>query len=216
MIRVNLLPPERRRPEKTPLPRFMLVLVAAALTTGVIVALAFIFLNIYDVGNEIDDIEKNKAGLASQVAEHDKLDKIVGAVDQKETAIKDLTKRNVMWSDVLDYLWTILDAEKSLYIMDFRTLDENQARGFLRGPGGRPLPRDQAPGFGLQLEVRIFGLDTTRMTALRAALANHKELQKVLPLMNPKPTIVYNETGTDGPQMEFTLVLLGKPGSPRP
>lgn len=211
MIRVNLLPLDRRRPEKTPLPRFLLVVLAAALTTCVLVAVAFTFVQMMNVNKDIDQLKTEEANLTASVNEYERVNKIVEAVVQKDDMIQKLEKRTVVWSDVLDDVWTVLDAEKSLYILDISMLDENQARGFILGPGGRPLPKGQAPPFGLKIEVRIFSLDTTRLTALRAALSKHEDIAKVLPLMNPKPTIVYSTSGTF-PQMEFTLVLLAKPG----
>lgn len=216
MIRVNLLPPDRRRPEKTPLPSFLLVLVAAALATGVLVILAFIGVNIMNVGKDIKDHDQQIAGLQGAVDEWKQLNEEVGAAEKREKTIKDLSKRPVVWSEVLDHVWSILDAEKSLFITDLRMLDEAQARGYALGPGGRPLPRGQSPEYGLLMEVRIFGHDTTRMTNLRAAFAGKKEIHDVLPLMNAKPTILYKIDSTDGPQMEFTLVLLAKAGPKTP
>lgn len=206
MIKVNLLPEELRRPPHTPRGRFLLIIVAAAMTAGMIAYLGSVGLMILSTGEELTAVKKNIDEMKPAVAEYDALNKQIVDVAERQKLSEDLRKRGVHWSVVLDHLWDILDNEKALYVTALAVLDSQRAKSLLKGPSSK----SDVPPFGLLLTVRILSHDTNRVTALRAALAADEKVREAMPVINYVPEIVY--VVKDGiPQMEFNIAMIARP-----
>lgn len=206
MIKVNLLVGPLVRPRHTPKGRFAMIVVAAALTAGVLAYLGSIWLMIMGEDEKLASIKSNMEKMKGDAAVYDDLFKQVSAVTDRQKLLETLSKRGVHWSVMLDHLWDILDGEKSLFITNLTVLDSQRAKGAIKGPSSK----SEVPPFGLQLTVRMLSHDTNKVTALRAALAADEKIREAMPTITPVQEIVY-AIKDNVPQMEFNLVLVAKP-----
>jgi hypothetical protein len=216
MIRINLLPPDRRRAERTPFSHYMLNLLAAVLLIIVVIVLGAQVYWYLNLSGEVDDYNKKITLIKVELdkAKYDQKQAEIDKVKAKERTVEQLSKRDVHWAKIFSTLWTVLDNEKALWITDLKVLNASQAKNLLRAPGGRVGPGGAAPPYGLTVKVSIFGHDGNRIVALREALRTHEYLSKFLPTINPNPQAVYPfKNGI--PVMEFDVTLAGAvPPSP--
>ena len=217
MIRVNLLPPERRRPERTPLPRLLLILTAVALTAIVAGVVGLAVFRWLGVKGEIEGLQKEKAVMQENVAKHAKLTAEIDLVKRMENEVKKLASRDIKWWMILDEIWTILDAEPAVWIKDFKIADESKAKGLVRqvsaGGAASPRVRGLGPPYGVEIKLEMFSHDDERMTNIRDQLAANKYLKEKLPQINAVATYINKEK--DGVKTkEFTIVMLAEAKAP--
>lgn len=217
MIRVNLLPPERRRPERTPLPRLLLILTAVALTAIVAGVVGLAFFRWLGVKGEIEGLQNQKADLQEGAAKHAKLTAEVKLVKKMENEVKKLENRDIKWWMILDEIWKILDEEPAVWMKDFKIADASKAKGLVKqmSAGGAASSRGRGPSppYGVEIKLEMFSHDDERMTNIRDQLAANKYLKEKLPQINALPTYINNEK--DGVKTkEFTIVMLAEPKAP--
>lgn len=214
MIRVNLLPPERRRPERTPLPRLLLILTAVALTAIVAGVVGLAVFRWLGVKGEIEGLQKEKAVMRDNVAKHAKLTAEINLVKKMEDQVKKLASRDVKWWKILDEIWMILDAEPAVWIKSFKIVDESKARGLVKqmsaSSGSSPRGRGPSPPYGVEVKLEMYGHDDERMTNIRDQLAANKYLKEKLPQINALATYI-NKMKDGVKTKEFTIVMLAKP-----
>jgi Tfp pilus assembly protein PilN len=202
VIRINLLPPEKRRPERTPLPRFLMILVAAATTAGVVMLILILLFRMWQLDGEIKTQNDLKQALAPIEKEYDAAEKEINEVKGREDLVKALEDRGVYWSEVINHLWTILDADKSVFITGITILDGQKAKSLIKGTSTQATYQ-----FGLQIGVKMLSDDTNQATDLRRTLNTDPYLAQYLPMIDPIQEIVY--TTKDGvPMMEFNIAMV--------
>lgn len=115
MIKINLLPIDRRRPERTPLPRFIAILAGTMFTLSFFVFIAYIYVVKYTgmvdafsaKQKMLQDMKKDNTDYAALKAEYDYLAESASALDQIEGT------RRLVWWKMLDKLCTIFDENKA-------------------------------------------------------------------------------------------------------
>lgn len=226
MIRINLLPPERRRPERTPLPRFVLILIGAGLATGIIVYLVLLGIKIGIENKTGSDLDTQLAKLRKDTSEYKEYKAEVDSIAAREKAIKALATRPVFWSEIVDALWTVINAQETMWVSEIAVMGEKKvgsiSRNLVKSSGSK---KAAGPPYGVRLKMNMYGDDIRSITKLRLALFENPLLRQYLPLMNPDPVYV-RTPGVDGaptvttfeivmiaPSPETATTTKGKPGS---
>src|ERR1043166_9173210 len=185
MIRINLLPAEKRKAERTPLPRLTLLMATAAAATLIIAYIALILIRIRNTNNEINDINGrlNSPQMKANLALFDKLTAEQADLTRKVTEIRDLTDRKMKapWWRAINALWDVINAHPRVWIDDIKALDERAIQGAVK----QADPDDKtAPPAGIQVRCHVSGDEVAEMTKFRTALKNNAVLKEWLTFIN--------------------------------
>jgi hypothetical protein len=179
MIRINLLPPERQRKERTPLPRFL------AMNAAIIICALLLIWDVY----QYRSIKQQTTVYNTQKENLDSLLKQVEPYDQmltEETKLNEWNKaameikntRSFFWWEKIDELWDVINSCRDIWITSLQALDG-------------PPPGRRA---GSQIEASIImncfaaGSSSDRMTNFRVKLKNHPGLKEIFNLgLNEPP-----------------------------
>ena len=182
MIRINLLPSEKRKAERTPLPHFFLILVnAAALLLFGAGIVYFTLIKIPAVEREITSNINLRKDLQPKVEEHDALQKELEALKQKVTQIDQLTHRNVEWWQAINALWDVIQENPKVWLDDIKMIDGKASAAELKkvDPASK-----EAPPFGLTARCHVSGDEVAVLTRFRTSLKNNPVLSKLMPGVN--------------------------------
>lgn len=187
MIRINLLPLEKRKPERTPLPRFVLIMAGAALATGIVLYLVTVYLDINSTQAEIDQTLTELATLKPDEAEYARVEAEKTA---REKMIKDLEQmemeRSVPWADIVDSLWDVVHQNPRIWLEDFKTLDQRSADTEIK----KANPRGGMTAlFGIAFKCGAAGSDVTTMAKFRKDLQTHPVLSQYFNAINTLPEL---------------------------
>jgi hypothetical protein len=181
MIKINLLPTEKRKAERTPLPRFLLIASTAAAFFILLFYNLFVLKMISDTQDDIARENKVLADLQPAVAEHDRLVAEETALKNKVKEIQSLINREVEYWRTINALWDVIHNNPRVWIDDIRVLDTRSAPGDLR----RIDPENKEPvAYGVTMRCHVAGEEITEMTKFRKALKEHPILQETLTLIN--------------------------------
>jgi Tfp pilus assembly protein PilN len=109
MITINMLPADLRPIERTPLPRFLTILIGAALAAvGVVFLVAMQFILIPRVRADITSKEEVLANLSQQAAEFQTLTDDLKSITQRENALQEIYKTRTIWWKKLDLLCDLI------------------------------------------------------------------------------------------------------------
>jgi cell division protein FtsB len=181
MIRINLLPTEKRKAERTPLPRFLLIASTAAAFFILLFYNLWVLKMISDVVDETKNQRNLLASLQPKVQEYERLLAEETALKNKVKEIESLVTRDVEYWRMVNALWDVIHANPRVWIDDFRILDSRTAPGDLR----RVDPETkEAVAYGVSMKCHVAGDDVTEMTKFRKALKEHPLLQEILTLIN--------------------------------
>ena len=183
MIKINLLPVEKRKAERTPLPRFFLILTTAGVAAGLVLYVAYILLQIKQTQDAIDEGNREIARLAPQVAQYEKLVTDHATVERKLNEIRALVNRDVEtgWWRAVDALWTVINSHPKVWIDDFRAID-----GRTSGPDIKRVDpqSSEVPPYAVNLRCHVAGNEVHEMTRFRKSLKEHPVLQEMLTTVN--------------------------------
>lgn len=145
MIEINLLPLERRPVERTPLPRFLLLVVGVVLITLELFYGAYLWvIEVPKTRSELRDVQRTRADMKEEADKVDELENEIDQLSARHRAVINLvTERNKrIWSPVLDQLDEpeVLPEQVWLTKFDFKPPQRNQPgiatlRGYVRGSG---------------------------------------------------------------------------------
>jgi hypothetical protein len=184
MIKINLLPTEKRRAERTPFPRLMLIVSTAGVAAGVTVIILFILLRIADTNAQITENKLTLARLAPQVAEFEKLTKIHNDLVTKVREIDSLITRDVPdgWWRAVNALWDEIHKNPKIWIDDLRVLDEKATVTEIKRID--PDDKTQASPYGITMKCHVAGDEVSEMTRFRNDLKSNPVLQELLTNIN--------------------------------
>lgn len=110
MIKVNLLPIEKRKAEGTPLPRFMAIVGGVVGVVLLALACAFFLLQSKTLDGNIKDLDDQIANAKEKTLQVNKLEADVKAQRARGDAIAAIEKsRSVLWCERLDRVAKVLD-----------------------------------------------------------------------------------------------------------
>jgi len=181
MIKINLLPTEKRKAERTPLPRFLLIASTAAAFFILLFYNLFVLKLISDTTDDIKRQNDELARLQPAVQEHDKLVAEENALKNKVKEIESLINRDVEYWRTVNALWDVIHNNPRVWIDDLRILDAKSAPGDIR----RVDPdTKEAVAYGITMRCHVAGEEVNEMTKFRKALKEHPILQETLTLIN--------------------------------
>jgi cell division protein FtsB len=181
MIKINLLPTEKRKAERTPLPRFLLIASTAA------AFFILLFYNLWILKRISDTVDATKeqnnilVSLKPKVDEFERLSAEETALKNKVKEIESLITRDVEYWRMVNALWDVIHSNPKVWIDDFRVLDARTAPGELRRVD--PESKD-AVAYAVTMRCHVAGDDVNEMTKFRKALKDHPLLQEILTLIN--------------------------------
>ena len=181
MIKINLLPTEKRKAERTPLPRFLLIASTAAAFFILLFYNLWILKRISDVVDETKNQNNILVSLKPKVDEYERLLAEETALKNKVKEIESLITRDVEYWRLVNALWDVIHANPRVWIDDFRILDARTAPGELRRVD--PDAKD-AVAYGVGMRCHVAGEDVVEMTKFRKSLKDHPLLQEILTLIN--------------------------------
>lgn len=206
MIKINLLPLEKRKPERTPLPRLFLIIVEAALVSILVFYIIFIYLKISDKDKEIQTLQTNFSQLSLLANEYDKKVSEKSKIEQMVKEIDDVTFRQLKWSEVIDALWDIIYNNPRIWLEEIKILDARGAQTELKKfmPGATFSPR-----CAIQLKCCAAGENTTAITNFRMDLKKHPKLCRIFDQVNPTPDfkVSLEEDSEEKFFISFTVIL---------
>jgi hypothetical protein len=103
MIVINLLPPEHRPVERTPLPRLLTILVGILLSMALLVFWAFItFVKLPEATSKRDDRKRVEATLRVEAEKIKVLENKLSLFRKREETLRQLYRDRIRWTRVLD------------------------------------------------------------------------------------------------------------------
>ncbi len=182
MIKINLLPVEKRKAERTPLPRFGLILADIAVAAVVIVAILFEWIMIKRTEGEKAGLEARLVTLKPDIAHFKASKQLNGELHGKLGEIRSIAGQGNEWWRILDGLWEVINDNTGVWIDDINSADGSAAAGMIQSwdPGRAQEP----PPFGLTMSCHSAGLDTKAMTKFRADLREHAVLKRFFTEIN--------------------------------
>lgn len=178
MIKINLLPVEKRKAERTPVLRFSLI-VANVLVASVLVVY-LVWVNLITIPAKQEEIQQENVRLEQLkpfVAEHDRLVAEHARLNAKVTELRNLLGRDVTWWRVVDALWDVIHEHPKVWIDDFRILDERSVQSEVKRVD--PDSKD-VPPYGVTMRCHVAGSEVAEMTRFRNALKANPVLQRDL------------------------------------
>ena len=134
MITVNLLPPELRPVEHTPLPRLLVIYTGVALAAIGLTLLVFMHFSwIPDIQTKIDNKTQEVESLKQQAAEYETLNLALQNITQRENACEEIWRTRTLWWHKLDLLCDLAPAYVGLTTFTFK--EPTAARGQLTDGG---------------------------------------------------------------------------------
>jgi Tfp pilus assembly protein PilN len=130
MIEVNLLPEEYRRAERTPLPRFIVILVGVALVASLGLFLTKKYLDVKEARNDKAAKEKALQGYQDDIAQYNELVAKINEIKVRTTAIEAIWQSRLYWAVKLDQLADLVPNYVGL-----TGLKLEEPRGIVRGRG---------------------------------------------------------------------------------
>ena len=217
MIRINLLPAEKRKQERTPLPRLTLIMITAAVATGLILYVTYILLEIRKTQNEIDAVTADLKSLQLRIPEFTRLTEERDKLVAKKNEIDALSKRDMDdgWWRAINALWDVINAYPRVWIDELRVLDEHGIQTEFK----RADPDDKMiPPYGVTLRCHVAGDEVPEMTKFRNALKDNATLKETLTFVNINiDWKVDEEKDFDiKSSISFSIVMVGPPPDKKP
>ena len=207
MIRINLLPIDKRRPERTPRPRFLLILSNVIVVCLIAVYLAWFFvIQLPQTNKNMDEANDKLNKLKAAVQEHTTLTANKNKLKIKIDQIKSVTGRRVDLWRTIDAIWTVVQKNPRIWLDDIAFLDAKSIAGSFR----KANPRSRtAPEYAVELICHAAGDDASVMTQFRSDLRDEPFLRKHYPVMNNRPGwTVSAETGyIDSNSISFRILM---------
>ena len=216
MIKINLLPTEKRKAERTPLPRFLLIASTAAAFFILLFYNLFVLKMISDTVEDIARENRTLNELQPFVAEHDRLVGEETGLKNKVKEIESLINRDVEYWRTVNALWDVIHNNPRVWIDDIRVLDSKTAPGELR----RVDPESkEAVAYGISMRCHVAGEEVTEMTKFRKALKENAILQETLTLINFNVSWVVAEERDKGAEesklIDFEIAMFGLATKPK-
>jgi hypothetical protein len=184
MIKINLLPLDKRKTERTPLKGAGLMIADAAIFVGVAILVVISLIQISNTNAEIAQHEKTLKDLAPAVKEHDQL---LATSKKREGELKDLElvtgTRPFEWSQVIDLIWDSVSKHKRVWLDSFEMTDGKTMESKISSIDPNTPLKGQIK-HGIVLKCHVSGLDVRAMTAFRKELRENAELARFFPIMN--------------------------------
>ncbi len=205
MIQINLLPPEYRRAESTPIGRFLAIVVGAVIVTGGLVAYGFVHYSTLKGVREVREATDAEYGNKKAQAEVSlALQAEINAYEARRKAIQQVAKDRILHSRKLDELLDILHnkGDRTAYYVWLKDLSVRPGRQLKKGQ----MDSGGSMSFSGWAETREF----SRVTSLRDAIRKDPFFQDFKSISQPIFKEVRWDDGLEpasGGRFNYTMVL---------
>ncbi len=135
MLHVNLLPEDRQSVERTPLPRFLILLLGVALITGELAAGLWGYVRWQNLTAKKNQLQQEKQDLQPAVETYQKLKKDIENLERRKNVLEEISpgenvKEQYQWSYALDKLFDVIDQSPGVWIQSLEgAMVEGEGRG---------------------------------------------------------------------------------------
>jgi len=208
MIKVNLLPPEYRKVERTPVLRFVTIVCGVILSASAIGAFLYVhFAMLVTVVSEREQLEETYTGKKVEAEKSKALEREKQEYQKRRNTIEQIARNRILWSRKLDELCDIIhnkgDTRRHLV-----WLDEIRTSAARRGRGrGKDAPA--SPG---TLYIRGYsgGEEIRRLSDFHRDIKESQFFEDFLTLDNPEGQVVTfsdDRVPKSAWQFDFNMVL---------
>ncbi len=129
MIEVNLLPPEYRRVERTPLPRFLVFIVGvAAIVASLFYLISVGYFRINREKGRSEDLKKQVELQKGQLLDYDRLKTEIASFEARKSALEQMWHSRILWSVKFDQLSDLVPSYVGLTRLEFTPAAGRRAR----------------------------------------------------------------------------------------
>lgn len=129
MLKINLLPIERQHKDRTPLPRFLLIIASVVIVIGILVWNIHIFLQTRSTQDSLEKCEKELAGLQDKVSDVERLRKEEKQLlTWKKIGESVKNSRLFLWWQKVDVLWDVFEEYPRLWITSFKLTNKSSSQ----------------------------------------------------------------------------------------
>jgi len=207
MLKINLLPLERRKLERTPFPRLFLIMIEASILTLLAVYVGFnYFVNIPEKNDRIQKLENDLKGLSSGISAYDSKIAQKTEIEQKLKEIQQVVFRDFEWFQINNAIKDVVLNNPKIWLETVKVLDARSSQSELR----KILPDTKVIAkMGIQLKCRLAGNDLSAITRFRMQLKNHPVLLKFFDQVDPMIDFKISEEKDyeEGFSISFTVGL---------
>lgn len=216
MIKINLLPVEKRKPERTPLPRFGLILANVA-AAGILVILAGIeLIRVVNLTRERNEKEETAASLRPVVAEFKATEEKNKALQAKLQEIRSISGAPIEWWRAIDALWDVINDNQKVWIDDLTMLENTAAKQ--AAIAYDPATKITTTPYGLSFSCHVAGVDVALLTKFRNDIRLNPILRGYFREINFNPdwTVEDQADAAEKYSLGFKVQMIGadKPAAP--
>ena len=183
MIKINLLPLDKRKTERTPLKGAGLMIADAAVIGVILIGVIISWIQILNTGKEIDEKEKTLASLQEDVKKHDRLTAEVAQLQRDADDLARVTgMRPFEWSEVFDKIWDCVEKQKRVWLDSIEFAEGKQMESKVKALDQKTSITNVK--YGVVLKCHVGGLDVKSLTAFRRELKEDPTLSRLFPHMN--------------------------------
>lgn len=209
MIKINLLPLDKRKTERTPLKGAGLMVADAIVIAVVAILIVIHWIQIGNYETEIAAKRKTLASLQGDVKVHDDL---LARSQRLQAEYNDLEKitatRPFKWSEVVDAIWDAVNKHKRVWLDSIEQMDGKQVESKMKAlDTNSPLTGVR---YGIHLKCHVSGLDVRAFTAFRQELKESPRVARFFPNMNfdVQWTAMEQKEFTEKFSLDFEIMLI--------
>jgi len=216
MIKINLLPLEKRKAERTPLPRFGLILANVAAAAAIVCIVIIELIRIAVNNSSINELETKSASLEKDAKAYDAEFDLNTKLRAKAGEVKSISGSPVEWWKVIDALWDVIHDNPKVWLDDIVMLDATTAKSAATAYD----PASTAtPPFGMTFACHSAGLDVSVLTKFRNDLRLKDLLRRTFQEINfnPEWTTAEHDEFSEKFSLNFKVQMIGAtPGTVAP
>lgn len=226
MLKVNLLPPEKRKLKRTPYYALVPLVVSVALLTGSLAASAYFWLENQRLETEIANAEQEVMRLTPKKEEFERLSQQIAQESGRIRSIEQMTQRKVLWGEVMAAVVEVTSKNPRVWLDEVVYLDKGRAEAMERKYNPQSSSK---PPYGISMRCNIAPdlvedpkspggkpkavTNVDYMIKFRRDLKEHPKLRQIFPEFHPKipewddkPDDVAKESV----KMAFEVVLIAR------
>jgi hypothetical protein len=225
MLKVNLLPPEKRKLKRTPYYALVPLVVSVALLTGSMAAAAYFWLENQRLEGEIANAEQEVASLTPKKMEYESLVAQIQQESGRIRSIEQMTQRKVLWGDVMAAVVEVTSKNPRVWLDEVVYLDRGRAEAMDRKYNPQSSLK---PPFGISARCNIAPdliedpkkpgsykavTNVDYMIKFRRDLKEHPKLRQIFPEFHPKIPEWADQADQDSKEavkMSFEVILLAR------
>ena len=178
MIKINLLPPNERTPERAPMGPILVRMSGLAVAAVVGLIDVFLFLNNMSIESENTSFEDNLRQLDPQVRQYADLMTVKTQLTGRRDDILKITTRPILWTEAIDQIWEVIHRNPRIWIDGMKGLDVKAMAGELRAIGIDPKEIAKYTA-AIGMVCNAASEDTGFITKFRMDLRTRDQLQRI-------------------------------------